>query len=66
MKCKSCKGPYHIQTGHRWSDTFVICGPCAIDWLKWLKKRMNSMDSKRKEMLSSFSDNAAKSIIGER
>jgi hypothetical protein len=69
MNCIICKGPYHKSTGHMWSEEVVLCGRCAKDFCQWLKLRMNHMDAKIRDKRSgekiSFSDNAAKSVIGD-
>ena len=66
MKCAACKGPYHQATGHAWSENFVLCGRCALDFYKWYKARMNSMHARLKNkktkvrMKESFHDCACK------
>lgn len=37
-RCSACGGVYHEATGHRHSDRTRLCGPCARDWLAWLKR----------------------------
>lgn len=34
--CTACKGPYHESTGHILSEKSQLCGPCALDFRKWV------------------------------
>lgn len=40
-RCSACKGVYHEATGHRHSEKTVLCGPCARNYLNWLKGHTN-------------------------
>lgn len=40
MRCMNCGGPFHPSTGHAFSVTAVLCGPCARDFFAWVRKRM--------------------------
>jgi hypothetical protein len=68
MKCSACNNPYHPATGHAWSETFRLCGPCAISFKDWLKGRMGAMGARLKDKKTgqrqseSFADAAARSI----
>ena len=72
MKCSACGGPYHQDTGHVLSDNFVLCGPCAISFKDWLKRRMGMMGARIKNKKTgkkydeTFQDCAARSIIAAR
>lgn len=37
MRCAACGGVYHEATGHRWTSSMVICGPCAREFIAWLR-----------------------------
>lgn len=39
--CNACGGPYHPSTGHVFTPTHVVCGPCARSWKDWLKGMMS-------------------------
>ena len=40
--CTACGSPtYHPSTGHVFSETHYVCGPCARSWYKWLKGMMS-------------------------
>lgn len=41
MRCAACKGVYHPATGHLFTPTCVLCGPCARDFLRWWKGMVN-------------------------
>lgn len=40
VTCAACLGPYSPVTGHAWTARVVLCGPCARDWLRWLKAQL--------------------------
>ena len=40
MCCTACGGVYHPDTGHRFTETAVLCGPCTRDMVKFVKGRM--------------------------
>lgn len=71
MRCSACNGVYHESTGHRFGDVVVLCGPCARDFVDWLKKREASMGARLKDKKTgrrsalSFLDAAIRSIIGD-
>jgi len=70
-KCSSCQGPWSEPTGHCHTILVRLCGPCARDWVRWLKQREGSMRARLRNKRSgerqeeSFSDCAARSIIGD-
>lgn len=66
-KCSTCGTPYHESTGHCWTHRMVLCGPCARDWVKWMKGRMGAMQAvmRKNKGKESFHDCALKSIIGD-
>jgi hypothetical protein len=41
MRCFFCGGVYHPSTGHRWNERVVACGPCAKDFVRWLRGMLN-------------------------
>ena len=36
MTCMACKGPFHPATGHQFSKTATLCGPCAGRFFAWV------------------------------
>lgn len=38
MTCAACGTPAHPATWHAFTATCVLCGPCARDFLAWLKR----------------------------
>lgn len=66
MKCSSCQNPYHPSTGHAFTEKIVLCGVCAKEFWTWYKARMRSMSHVKKNMKSSFHDNAMKSVRGDK
>lgn len=57
MTCASCGAPYHEASGHRFTDTMVICGPCTRHFIKFIKSH-----TKRKWGGFVFYDYAATSV----
>lgn len=37
-RCSACKGVYHEATGHRFSARARLCGPCAREFVKFLRQ----------------------------
>lgn len=60
MKCFCCGGCAHLATGHALSDTAVLCGPCARDFYRWYRERMNRQNWRKG--MDSWNEAAAKSI----
>ena len=63
-KCPACGSPAHPATGFQLSKNFLLCGSCAKDFQKFLRQRF-IMQNKNKNS-SSWNENAAKSIIGDK
>jgi len=61
--CIACGGVAHPDTGWQVSEKSILCGPCALDFAKWYRKRMTNQN--REIDGSSWNQNAAKSIIGD-
>lgn len=66
-RCSACGGPFHPSTGHAWTESIQICGPCARDFVIWIKSREASMGRpwRRSNSQQSFSD-AARNSVGAR
>ena len=62
-RCISCGGVAHPDTGWQVSEKAILCGPCALYFAKWYRKRMTNQN--REIDGSSWNENAAKSIIGD-
>jgi hypothetical protein len=60
--CSACGGPYHPATGHRWTESMVLCGRCALDWKAWLKAREAAMNRIKNGCTMSFAQAAITSI----
>lgn len=59
-ECTACHGVYHPATGHAFSATAQLCGPCARHYLRWLKGHLSRTWAK-----ASFYEYAATSIKPE-
>lgn len=42
MKCAACCGAFHEATGHFWTSSMPICGPCIRGFIAWLKRHTSS------------------------
>lgn len=65
-RCFACGGPYHPSTGHVLSKKAALCGPCAIDFYKWYRQRMKSMNRVKPPSTESWNEAANKGIDHER
>lgn len=72
MTCAICHGPYHPATGHAFTESCVLCGPCARDFYQWYKTRMIQMGKPQRKrggldkgLVVIFAEAAGKSIIGD-
>ncbi len=45
-RCSACGGVYHEATGHAFSPTTRLCGPCARNMVAWVKKHVSKRWSK--------------------
>ena len=48
MRCSACKGPAHPATGHAFTATMMLCGPCTRNFIRWIKQREAMMGHKSK------------------
>lgn len=39
MSCSACHGPFHPATGHAHSERTQLCGPCAREFMDWVRVR---------------------------
>ena len=37
-RCCACNNSYYEGTGHRHTATMVLCGPCALHFVKWVER----------------------------
>lgn len=70
VRCAACNNWVHPATGHYFSPRFALCGRHAFEFSKWYRLRMLQMNVSFKNkktgvVVSSFSDAAAASIIGD-
>lgn len=35
-RCAACKGVAHPSTGHAWSASVIVCGPCTRRFFAWV------------------------------
>jgi hypothetical protein len=36
LRCRSCGGVAHPETGHYHTPTFLVCGPCTRRFVQWV------------------------------
>ena len=46
MTCASCKGVAHPATGCAWSETTLVCGPCARSFWRWMMQHTRARKGK--------------------
>lgn len=46
--CFFCGGPYHDATGNKYTERVVACGPCAREFLKYVKQHVNRWASPKR------------------
>jgi len=62
LLCAKCGAPTHPATYHAWSETCVLCGPCADSWRVWLKRREAQFSHCLRGETTSFAQAALTSI----
>jgi len=62
QKCSACGGAFHPATGHAWTANLVLCHRCALDWMKWLRRRQAQFSVGRKGCKTSFISAALTSV----
>lgn len=58
IRCANCGGPHHPATGHAFTATTVLCGPCAGRFWAWVVRHT----ARRYGAAASFYTHAATSV----